>query len=152
LEQLLELSEIQEYTIKPLLRTVRGIADINESGGYERQFVVEPKPDALEEVGMTFSELAALIEQNVENAGGGIISRGGEQLTIRAVSRVTNAGEIAAQALYNGQSLLARSDATRALLDNAAHEERDHLAWCATRIVELGGRTSLLTPGWQEAL
>ncbi len=102
LEQLLELSEIQEYTIKPLLRTVRGIADINGSGGYERQFVVEPKPDALEEVGLTFSELAALIEQNVENAGGGIISRGGEQLTIRAVSRVTTAGEIAALPLKFG--------------------------------------------------
>src|SRR5438105_1528595 len=38
LEQLIELSEIQAYTIKPLLRTVKGIAEINESGGYERQF------------------------------------------------------------------------------------------------------------------
>ena len=76
LEQLIELSEIQEYVIKPLLRTVPGIAEINESGGYEKQFVIQPKPDALAEVGMTFSELADLVAQNVENAGGGIISRG----------------------------------------------------------------------------
>ena len=55
LEQLLELSEIQEYTIKPFLRTVPGIAEINESGGYERQFVIQPKPEALEAVGITFS-------------------------------------------------------------------------------------------------
>src|SRR2546426_2751598 len=95
LEQLIELSEIQEYVIKPLLRTVPGIAEINESGGYEKQFVVQPKPDALAEVGMTFSELADLVAQNVENAGGGIISRGSEQLTIRAVSRVNNAEDIA---------------------------------------------------------
>src|SRR6266849_8099908 len=95
LEQLIELSEIQEYIIKPLLRAVPGIAEINESGGYERQFVVQPKPDALAEVGMTFSELADLVAQNVENAGGGIISRGSEQLTIRAVSRVNNAEDIA---------------------------------------------------------
>ncbi|NOT53808.1 MAG: efflux RND transporter permease subunit [Deltaproteobacteria bacterium] len=95
LEQLIELSEIQEYVIKPLLRTVPGIADINESGGYERQFVVQPKPDALADMGMTFSELADLIAQNVENVGGGIISRGTEQLTIRAVSRVNNAEDIA---------------------------------------------------------
>lgn len=95
LEQLLELSEIQEYTIKPMLRTVKGIAEINESGGYERQFVIQPKPDALEEVGMTFSELAELVAQNVQNAGGGIISRGGEQLTIRAISRVNSSEEIA---------------------------------------------------------
>src|SRR6266508_3051735 len=95
LEQLIELSEIQEYVIKPLLRTVPGIAEINESGGYERQFVVQPNPDALTDVGMTFSELADLVAQNVENAGGGIISRGTEQLTIRAVSRVNDVEDIA---------------------------------------------------------
>src|SRR6266516_4603771 len=95
LEQLIALSEIQEYIIKPLLRVVPGIAEINESGGYEKQYVIQPKPEALEAVGMTFSELAELVRQNVQNAGGGIISRGGQQLTIRAVSRVNNAEEIA---------------------------------------------------------
>ncbi len=94
-EQLLQLSEIQEYLIKPLLRTVKGIAEINGTGGYERQFVVQPKPEALERIGMTFSELAAIIAENVENAGGGIISRGGEQLTIRAVSRVNTVEDLA---------------------------------------------------------
>src|SRR5436309_12693251 len=88
LEQLIELSQIQEYTIKPLLRVVPGIAEINESGGYEKQYVIQPKPQALEAVGMTFSELAELVGQNVQNAGGGSISRGAEQLTIRAVSRI----------------------------------------------------------------
>src|ERR1700675_4557355 len=48
LEQLLELSEIQEYTIKPLLRTVKGIAEINGSGGYEKQYVIQPNPEAWE--------------------------------------------------------------------------------------------------------
>lgn len=95
LAQLIELSEIQQYTIKPLLRTVPGIAEINESGGYEKQYVIQPKPAALAEVGMTFSELAGLVAQNVANAGGGIISRGGQQLTIRAVSRITSVEEIA---------------------------------------------------------
>ncbi|HEV8262573.1 MAG TPA: efflux RND transporter permease subunit, partial [Burkholderiales bacterium] len=95
LEQLIALSEIQEYTIKPLLRTVPGVADINESGGYEKQYVIQPRPDTLAEVGMTFSELAGLVAQNVQNAGGGIISRGGQQLTIRAVSRVTSVEDIA---------------------------------------------------------
>jgi 3-demethoxyubiquinol 3-hydroxylase len=65
-----------------------------------------------------------------------------------ALMRVNHAGEIAAQALYHGQSLFARSMATRELLANAASEERDHLAWCASRIEELGGRPSLLTPLW----
>ncbi|MBI5800671.1 MAG: efflux RND transporter permease subunit [Verrucomicrobia bacterium] len=95
LEQLIALSEIQQYTIKPLLRTVPGIAEINETGGYEKQFVIQPRHEALTAVNLTFSELAELIGQNVENAGGGIISRGGEQLTIRAVSRVQTVEDIA---------------------------------------------------------
>jgi ubiquinone biosynthesis monooxygenase Coq7 len=65
-----------------------------------------------------------------------------------ALMRVNHAGEVAAQALYHGQALFARAPATRALLENAAREERDHLAWCAERIAELGGRTSWLTPLW----
>ena len=73
---------------------------------------------------------------------------GDERATSAALMRVNHAGEIAAQALYSGQALFARSPATHDLLANAAREERDHLAWCATRIDELGGRTSLLTPLW----
>ncbi len=71
-----------------------------------------------------------------------------ERRASAALMRVNHAGEIAAQALYNGQSLVARSEATHELLANAAREERDHLAWCAARIDELGGRPSLLTPFW----
>ena len=72
----------------------------------------------------------------------------GDRRSSAALMRVNHAGEIAAQALYNGQSLFARSKTTRDLLINAAIEERDHLAWCSARIEELGGRRSLLTPLW----
>jgi ubiquinone biosynthesis monooxygenase Coq7 len=65
-----------------------------------------------------------------------------------ALMRVNHAGEVAAQALYQGQAFGARSDSTRASLAQAAREETDHLAWCAARIHELGGRTSLLSPLW----
>jgi ubiquinone biosynthesis monooxygenase Coq7 len=65
-----------------------------------------------------------------------------------ALMRVNHAGEIAAQALYHGQLLVARSHAARELFVNAAREERDHLAWCAARIDELGGRPSWLAPFW----
>jgi heavy metal efflux system protein len=95
LEQLIVLSELQEYVIKPLLRTVPGIAEINGTGGYQKQYVIQPKPAALAERNLTFSELAALVTQNVENAGGGIVNRGGQQLTIRAVSRVQTVEDIA---------------------------------------------------------
>ena len=62
--------------------------------------------------------------------------------------RVNHAGEVAAQALYRGQALTARSEATADALRESAAEELDHLAWCETRIKELKGRTSLLNPLW----
>ncbi len=65
-----------------------------------------------------------------------------------ALMRVNHAGEIAAQALYRGQSVLARSDETRRHLLEAAAEEEDHLAWCAQRLEELDGRSSRLDPLW----
>jgi len=71
-----------------------------------------------------------------------------ERLQSAALMRVNHAGEIAAQALYHGQALVARSDATRDLLLSAAKEESDHLAWCEARLKELGSRTSLLNPLW----
>lgn len=62
--------------------------------------------------------------------------------------RVNHAGEVAAQALYHGQALVAKDDATREWLLEAAREEADHLAWCERRLTELGSRPSLLAPMW----
>jgi ubiquinone biosynthesis monooxygenase Coq7 len=65
-----------------------------------------------------------------------------------ALMRVNHVGEVCAQALYQGQALTARDPGARAALQKAAREEEDHLAWCAERIRELGGRPSLLNPLW----
>lgn len=62
--------------------------------------------------------------------------------------RVNHAGEVSAQALYFGQALVAKNQTTRNHLIKAATEEHDHLAWCAQRLEDLDGRTSLLTPFW----
>ncbi len=60
--------------------------------------------------------------------------------------RVNHTGEVCAQALYQGQAMVARNGGTRELLEEAAREERDHLAWCNKRLDELGGQTSRLNP------
>jgi len=65
-----------------------------------------------------------------------------------ALMRVNHAGEIAAQGLYRGQAALSRSPETRAFLERAAAEEADHLAWCESRLRELGSRPSRLNPLW----
>jgi ubiquinone biosynthesis monooxygenase Coq7 len=62
--------------------------------------------------------------------------------------RVNHAGEVAAQALYQGQALTARDPKVKSAMHQAATDEVDHLAWCAQRLQELKGRTSLLNPLW----
>jgi ubiquinone biosynthesis monooxygenase Coq7 len=62
--------------------------------------------------------------------------------------RVNHTGEICAQALYQGQAATARDSEARAVLQKAAAEEADHLAWTAQRVAALGGRLSVLNPLW----
>ena len=65
-----------------------------------------------------------------------------------ALMRVNHAGEVAAQALYRGQSLVARESDTREAMELAAREENEHLVWCRTRLEELGSAPSVLDPVW----
>lgn len=62
--------------------------------------------------------------------------------------RVNHAGEVSAQALYQGQALTSRDATVRQTMQRSAKEETDHLAWCAQRLDELGGHTSYLNPFW----
>jgi ubiquinone biosynthesis monooxygenase Coq7 len=62
--------------------------------------------------------------------------------------RVNHSGEVAAQALYQGQALTASRPEVAVAMQKAAAEESDHLAWCELRLQELKGRTSLLNPLW----
>lgn len=71
-----------------------------------------------------------------------------ERRHVAGLIRVDHAGEVCAQALYAGQSLVARDEKVRMALDQAGAEERDHLSWCAQRLEELGSRPSLLAPFW----
>lgn len=62
--------------------------------------------------------------------------------------RVNHAGEVAAQALYQGQGLTSRNDEVRQSMQTSAQEEVDHLAWCETRLKEIDANTSRLDPLW----
>lgn len=93
-EQLMELKLIHDFVVKPQLRSVPGIAEVNASGGYEKQIVILPKPEKLLASGVTFKELSDTIGENVENAGGSVIQLGGEQIAIRTNGRVQSAEEI----------------------------------------------------------
>lgn len=71
-----------------------------------------------------------------------------ERAASAALMRINHAGEVCAQALYQGQALTSRDPAIRQALRHAAEEEVEHLAWTERRIAELGGRTSVLNPFW----
>ena len=78
----------------------------------------------------------------------GKLAEGDSPRESAGLMRVNHTGEVCAQALYSGQALLARDAKVRSALQTAAAEERDHLAWCRSRLVELGSRPSLLDPLW----
>lgn len=71
-----------------------------------------------------------------------------DRLEAARLMRVNHCGEVCAQALYQGQALVAQDESSREVFQQAAREERDHLAWCQQRLDELGGRPSVLNPLW----
>lgn len=71
-----------------------------------------------------------------------------ERRHVAGLMRVNHAGEVCAQALYQGQALTSSGGSVRDVLREAADEEIEHLAWTERRIGELGGRKSLLNPLW----
>ncbi len=77
----------------------------------------------------------------------GTLSDAEREESIRLM-RINHAGEVSAQALYQGQALTARLESVKERMEQAAREENDHLEWCEQRVAELGGRTSLLNPFW----
>lgn len=70
-----------------------------------------------------------------------------KQLAVRLM-RVNHAGEVSAQALYQGQSLVARQRDVQERLQQSAFEENDHLVWCRSRVEDFNGHVSLLNPLW----
>ena len=80
--------------------------------------------------------------------GGELVLEAAERVASARLMRVNHSGEVAAQALYQGQALSARDATVAAAMRRAAAEEMDHLAWCEQRLRELHGRTSLLNPLW----
>jgi heavy metal efflux system protein len=95
IERLRELKLVQDYVIKPALRTVPGVTEVNTSGGYDKQIVITPDPAKLTHLGITINEVADVIAENVSNAGGSVVEKGGESVTVRSVARVQTTDEIA---------------------------------------------------------
>jgi cobalt-zinc-cadmium resistance protein CzcA len=89
-----DLRTIQDWIIKPQVRTVRGVTEVNTIGGYERQFHVTPDPAKLVAFGLTFHDVAAALLRNNANVSAAYIEHGGEQYLVRAPGQVRSVDEI----------------------------------------------------------
>ena len=89
-----DLREIQDWIIKPQLRNVPGVTEINTIGGYVKEFQVAPLPNQLVAHGLTLQDLVSAIERNNSNVGAGYIEKRGEQYLIRAPGQVANIDDI----------------------------------------------------------
>ena len=89
-----DLREIQDWVVRPQLRTVRGVTEVNSVGGFEKQFLVAPWPDRLRARGVTLDEVVRALEQANENRGAAYLERNGEQLLVRVPGRLTDVADI----------------------------------------------------------
>ncbi len=89
-----ELRTIHDWVVKPKMRTVKGTAEINSWGGYEKQYQVRINPNLLIKFGLTFDQVIRAVEENNRNVGGGNILEGTQSLVVHGVGRTVNIDQI----------------------------------------------------------
>jgi len=89
-----DLREIQDWIIKPQLRNVPGVTEINSIGGYAKEYLVAPDPAKLSSLGLSLAELIKAIDLNNANVGAGYIEKRGEQYLVRAPGQVSSPQDI----------------------------------------------------------
>jgi len=93
-EKLTELRTIHEWVVKPQLRSVPGVAEVNTWGGYEKQYQVRLDPSRLIKHGLTFDDVVEAAEDNNRNVGGGNITDGTRMLLVHGQGRTVNIEQI----------------------------------------------------------
>ncbi|MFD0668836.1 efflux RND transporter permease subunit [Ramlibacter sp. MAHUQ-53] len=93
--ELAERRIVQDWVVRPLLRSIPGVAEINSQGGYVRQYQVLADPQRLKHHGLTVQQLVDAIASNNANAGGGILPQGSEQFLVRGVGLIRTVDDIA---------------------------------------------------------
>ncbi|MSU53936.1 MAG: CusA/CzcA family heavy metal efflux RND transporter [Opitutaceae bacterium] len=91
-----DLRELQDWVVRPQLRNLKGVTEVNTIGGFVKQFHVTPHPDRLLAYGLTFRDIMDTLARNNSNVGAGYIERAGEQYLIRVPGQVANLAEIGA--------------------------------------------------------
>lgn len=93
-EQLVEIKILQDWFIKPRLLGTKGVAEINTTGGYERQIHIIPNPDKLSKHGIHFKDVSQAIQDGTQNVGGGYVDQDAEQFIIQGIGFLKNKEDI----------------------------------------------------------
>ncbi len=93
-KKLTELRTIHDWVIKPKMRTVKGVAEINSWGGYAKQYQVRIDPEKLIKYSLTFDQVVEAVEKNNANVGGGSIKKETQMLLVHGIGRTVNADQI----------------------------------------------------------
>jgi cobalt-zinc-cadmium resistance protein CzcA len=93
-EELTERRTVQDWVLRPLLRSIPGVAEINSQGGYEKQYQVLVSPEKLRYYGITIQQVFQALASNNANSGGGVLPRFAEQYLIRGIGLVQDVGDI----------------------------------------------------------
>jgi len=93
-EELMERRVVQDWVVRPLLRSIPGVAEINSMGGLEKQFQVLVNPDRLRHYRLTLQDVQESIERNNANSGGGTLRASAEQYLIRGIGLIRTAEDI----------------------------------------------------------
>ena len=109
-----DLRTVHDWVVKPQLRQVPGVVEVNTIGGYEKEFQVAPDTDKLAAYGLSIPELIQALEDNNANVGAGYIEKNGEQHLVRIPGQVESLGEIEniRVKLLNGKPILIKHVAT----------------------------------------
>ena len=113
---LMELRSLQDWVVRPILRTVAGVAGVDSFGGHVRQYQVIAEPAALGRYGLTLEELADAVAANNDVAGGAFVERGGEQFVVRGDGWVRGTEDLE-------QTVVAYRDGVPVLLSDVARVE-----------------------------
>ncbi len=140
---LTELRTVQDWVVKPQLRTVPGVTEINSIGGYVKQYLVAPDPARLLAHGLNFQDVLAALANNNANVGAGYIEKNGEQTLIRAPGQVQGLADIERIVLKSEAGLPIRiRDVARVSLDKetrtGAATENGHEAVLGTVLMLVG--------------
>ena len=95
-EELTKRRVVQDWVVRPLLRSIPGVAEINSQGGYEKQYQVLVNPDRLHHYHLTIHQVYEALARNNANAGGGVLPHYAEQYLIRGVGLIRNVEDIGA--------------------------------------------------------